>query len=618
MIGLQEVTVSRGHKVLLRGACVNLYEGQKVGLVGLNGCGKSTLFSLILGELTTDAGHCAINPKLRISHLSQELPECTSSAIDFVLSGDSDYVALQQRLLKAEQTGDGAETLHCHELLTQTNGYSKPALAGKILSGLGFSAQAQQQVVNSFSGGWRMRLSLARCLMKPADLFLLDEPTNHLDIEAIVWLEKWLRQSVPTSIIISHDRDFLDQVVTHILHIEQQNTYLYRGNYTAFEQLRAEKFILQQAAYEKQQRKITHMMSFVTRFGAKSGKAQQAQSRLKAIAKMETVMQAQGDASFSFEFYPCPKVGKPLLQCERLDVGYCSEKPVLSQVNLTLNPGDRIALLGPNGEGKSTLIKTLTAALTPLAGRMTQSPHVRVGYFSQHQLDELDPSLSPIETLQALTPEVKEQVIRDYLGGFHFVGDMASQSMQNFSGGEKARLALAKLVWLKPNLLLLDEPTNHLDLTMRAAIEIALQSYEGALVLISHDRHLLRTTVDDLYIVFQKKLRHFDGDLDQYQEWLQANIQEKPESNLIKTTRYREKKQLQNRLNKLDQQLIIYQQEIDACDTELANPELYGTTPSDQVTKWMKERDRLVNKMQQVEAEWLEIASKLEVFDDAS
>ena len=425
MITLRQITLSRGNKILLDRASVNLHEKQKIGLVGHNGCGKSSLFSLFLGQLAVDTGDCVLNPHLRISHLSQQLPDSEERAVDFVLAGDDDYQALLQRLSNAEKQGQDHDVVACHEMLNQTGGYGKPAMAATILAGLGFTATEQQAKVNSFSGGWRMRLSLARCLMKPADLLLLDEPTNHLDMEAIFWLEKWLKVYPGSIILISHDREFLDAFVSHILHIEQQNSILYTGNYSRFEQIRAEQLALQQAMYVKQQDKINHMMAYVQRFRAKASKAKQAQSRLNAIGKMDVVMQAHIDSPFSFAFYPCPRAGNPLINCEKVTAGYQQDSPVLKQLNLIISPGDRIALLGPNGEGKSTLIKTLTGELTPLSGTVQRSPHLNIGYYAQHQLEQLDINLSPVQTIQALTPTATEQTIRDYLGGFNFMGDMA-------------------------------------------------------------------------------------------------------------------------------------------------------------------------------------------------
>ncbi|WED42058.1 ATP-binding cassette domain-containing protein [Legionella cardiaca] len=615
MLTLRQITLSRGNKILLENASVTLHEKQKIGLVGHNGCGKSSLFALILGDLQTDTGDCLINPQLRISHLSQQLPDSDEPALDFVLAGDSDYLDLQKRLASAEKKEDHAEVLLCHELLTQTAGYSKPAKAASIMAGLGFKAEEQKRAVNSFSGGWRMRLSLARCLMKPADLLLLDEPTNHLDMEAIFWLEKWLKQCPSSILLISHDREFLDAFVTHILHIEQQTMNLYSGDYSRFEQTRAQQLALQQMTYEKQQQKISHMMDYVNRFRAKASKAKQAQSRLNAIAKMDIVAQAQIDSPFSFNFYPCPRAGNPLIYCEHVVAGYDSNTAILKKINLVLNPGDRIALLGPNGEGKSTLIKTLTGSLPPISGTIHRSPHLQIGYYAQHQLDELDNNLSPVATIQALSPDAREQTIRDYLGGFNFIGDMAMKPIHHFSGGEKARLALAKLVWLKPNLLLLDEPTNHLDLGMRAAIEIALQSYEGALILISHDRHLLRTTVNDFYLVYQKQVQSFKGDLDDYHQWLQTRESGKETaSDLDNGNQYREKKSLQNRMKKLEQMVEQFHERLSQVEVKLTDLSLYEDGQRHNLQMLLNQQKNLQKELMDAEEEWLNVVSELEQF----
>lgn len=615
MLTLQQITLSRGNKVLLDKASVTLYDKQKVGLVGYNGCGKSSLFAMILGQLTADTGECLINNGLRISHLSQQLPDSDEPALDFVLAGDVDYLSLMQRLAKAEKEGNDADVLACHELLIQTGGYSKPAQAASIMAGLGFEGDEQKRAVNSFSGGWRMRLSLARCLMKPADLLLLDEPTNHLDMEAIFWLEKWLKQSPAAILIISHDREFLDAFATHILHMEQQGMNLYTGNYSQFEQTRAQKLALQQTLFEKQQQKINHLKSFVERFKAKASKAKQAQSRVKAIARMETVAQAQIDSPFSFSFYPCPRASSPLINADKVTAGYDAQKPILKKMNLILNPGDRIALLGPNGEGKSTLIKTLTGSLPPIDGQIHHSTHLKIGYYAQHQLEELDYRLSPVETIQALSPEAREQTIRDYLGGFAFIGDMATNPIHHFSGGEKARLALAKLVWLKPNLLLLDEPTNHLDLEMRAAIEIALQSYEGALILISHDRHLLRTTVDDFYLVYQQAVQPFKGDLDDYHQWLLSRESGKESNQPANANQYREKKTLQNRIKKLEQMIDQHHQRLSDLETTLADLSLYEESQKNKLQTLLAQQKTLQRELSSIEDEWMEHANTLETMN---
>ena len=616
MLTLRHISLSRGNKVLLNKASVSLYEKQKIGLIGHNGCGKSTLFDFLLGKLTADTGEYLINPQLTISHLSQQLPDSHEKALDFVLGGDEEYINLLQRMAKAEQSGNDAEVLACHEELAHTAGYSKPAQAATIMSGLGFSGEQQQASVNSFSGGWRMRLSLARCLMKPAELLLLDEPTNHLDMEAIFWLERFLKQSPSTIILISHDREFLDAFVTHILHIENQNLTLYTGDYSCFEKTHAQQLALQQSMHEKQQTKINHMMAFVNRFKAKATKAKQAQGRLKAIEKMEIIAAAQADSPFSFDFFPCPRAGNPLIQCNQVNAGYQTDTPILKKINLTLNPGDRIALLGPNGEGKSTLIKTLTGSLPTLNGDIHRSPHLKIGYYAQHQLEQLDCKLSPVETIQILSPEAREQSIRDFLGGFNFIGDMAVQTIHHFSGGEKARLALAKLVWLKPNLLLLDEPTNHLDLGMRSAIELALQSYEGALILISHDRHMLKTSVDNFYLIYQQKVQPFDGDLDDYYSWLQSKNTVKEVATNSSANVYKEKKTLQNRLKKLEQLMEQYQEKIHQLDLLLGDSMLYeDNSQKKKLDKLLQDREQVHSSLHQTEEEWMDVCSTLENTD---
>ncbi|WP_058461241.1 ABC-F family ATP-binding cassette domain-containing protein [Legionella adelaidensis] len=610
MLSLRQIKLSRGTKILLENANATIYEKQKIGLVGENGCGKTSLFYLILGHLQADAGDYQMNTHLRISHLSQQIPDSDEKAIDFVLAGDDAYSSLLQRLKKSEAEGKDEDVLLCHDLLRQTQGYTKPALAASIMAGLGFQAYEQENSVNSFSGGWRMRLSLARCLMNPADLLLLDEPTNHLDMEAIIWLEKWLKQVSASLIVISHDREFLDAITTHTLHIENQSLNVYTGNYSAFEFLRAQKLSLQQATFEKQQAKINHLMQYVNRFRASASKAKQAQSRLKAISKMDIVAQAQSDASFSFEFYPCPKAGKPLLKCENLFAGYETGNALLKKINFSINPGDRIALLGPNGEGKSTFIKTLTGKLPLIDGELFHSPTLKIGYYAQHQLEELDNFLSPVETIQALSPDVREQTIRDFLGGFNFIGEMATNVIQHFSGGEKARLALAKLVWLKPNLLFLDEPTNHLDLNMRSAIELALQSYEGALILISHDRHLLRSSVNEFYLVFDKKVQAFNGDLDDYYQWLQ----DKDSGELKKPSQssYREKKSLQNRVKKLEQLMLEYQQRLDKIEIQLGDESLYLAEKKEKLHQILQDREKTKKAFNLAEEEWLEVMEEIE------
>ncbi len=615
MLNLTNLTLKQGSKLLIKSASVSLFEKQKIGLIGKNGTGKSSLFSLILGHLQPEEGDCSLNSNLRITHLAQHVPDSDESAIEYALGGDENYQALMKTLKEAENQGKADKVVDCHNRLAETNGYARPAEAAAILAGLGVANERQSEPLKAFSGGWRMRLNLARCLMKPADLMLLDEPTNHLDLEAIFWLEKWLKQSPATIIIISHDRDFLDAFTTHTLHIEHQQLALYTGNYSQFEHIRAEKMALQQATYEKQQTKVAHLMSFVDRFRYKASKAKQAQSRLKAIEKMNLVAQVQADSSFSFEFYPCNRVSAPMLQCEQVDAGYTEDTPVLSQVNLLINPGDRIALLGPNGMGKSTLIKTLTKRLTPLGGQIHSAKHLNIAYYAQHQLDELDKHVSPLAQIQALSPDVAERDIRNFLGRFGFQGDTALNPIEHFSGGEKARLALAKLVWQKPNLLLLDEPTNHLDLDMRAAVALALQSYEGALILISHDRHLLRSSVDQFYIVCNGQVAPFDGDLDDYYQWInqvQATPASTPKTQESPAQRFKQKKQLTNRIDKLERHMIQLQNERQPIEEALSDLTLYETGNEKKLTELQEKSKILQTKLHQIEQDWLVMIEALE------
>lgn len=613
MLTFHQITLKRGVKCLLEQASVTLHEKQKIGLVGKNGCGKTSLFSLITKELDAEQGELLFNKQLVISHLSQQLPNSAEAAIDFVLAGDTAYRQLMQRLQQAEKRGDDAEVIACHDKLAQMNAYSKPALAASILAGLGFKSEAQQAPVNELSGGWRMRLNLARCLLTPADLLLLDEPTNHLDLEAIVWLEKWLEQVVHTVILISHDRDFLDAFATHILHIDQGQLTLYKGTYSRFEQARAQQLMLQQAQHEKQQRQLQHMMSYVERFRAKPSKARQAQSRLKAIEKMEVIASAQLDSPFSFAFFPCPRAKAPLIRCQQLSAGYLSGQLILKDVNLVINPGSRIALIGPNGQGKSTLIKTLIGHLKPLKGNIEYATHLKVGYFAQHQLEQLDEQLSPLQTIQAISPQATEHEIRSFLGGFNIIGDMAIQPIGPFSGGEKARLVLAQLVWSKPNVLLLDEPTNHLDLNMRLAVEMALQSYEGALILITHDRHFLRTTVDELFLVYQQQVRVFDGSIEDYYQWVQKqNALSDKKAVADSADNYREKRQLHNRLKTLEQQIAVQGKKKAAIEQTLADATLYEAPMQKALEQALKERHTIEKQLNDMEEEWLGIVSKLE------
>jgi len=519
MIRLQNLTLQRGPQRLLEDAELTLHAGQKAGLIGANGAGKSSLFALLRGELGPDSGECYLPADWRIAHMRQEVDTLERIAVDYVLDGDVRLREVQRDLAAAEAAHDGAAQARLHAELDSADGYTADARARKLLAGLGFSNEQMDRPVGDFSGGWRMRLSLAQALMCPSDLLLLDEPTNHLDLDAILWLEDWLKGYPGTLLLISHDRDFLDAVVDHVAHVEQCKLTLYRGGYSAFERARAERLAQQQQAYEKQQAQRAHMEKYIARFKAQATKARQAQSRIKALERMEELSAAHVDSPFDFVFRESLKISSPLLDLSEGQLGY-GDKTILHKVKLQLAPGARIGLLGPNGAGKSTLIKNLAGELEPLAGRLVRGENLVVGYFAQHQLDSLDSKASPLLHLQRQAPTEREQVLRDFLGGFDFRGARIDEPVLNFSGGEKARLALALIAWERPNLLLLDEPTNHLDLEMRLALTMALQEFSGAVLVVSHDRHLLKSTTDDFLLVADGKVDTFDGDLDDYARWL--------------------------------------------------------------------------------------------------
>jgi ATP-binding cassette subfamily F protein 3 len=614
MLAFQQISLSRGTKVLFENASATIFQNQKVGLVGKNGCGKSSLFAVILNQLHVDAGDVLLHSNILTSVLQQQLPHSEHSILDYVLEGDDAYITWNAKLKIAIENNDHALVSLCHEHLQQMDAYSKPALAAAILVGLGFPHEKHQLTVNSFSGGWRMRLSLARCLLKPADLYLLDEPTNHLDLEAILWLERWLKNLSATVLVISHDRDFLDGVVDRILHIENMQMKLFTGNYSYFENVRAEQLLQQQAMYDSQQRQIQHMMSYVNRFKAQATKAKQAQSRLKAIERMEIIAQAHIDSPFNFEFFSTPAAGTPFLKCTGLDIGYAKDHPIVKHVFFELNPHDRIALMGLNGQGKSTFIKTLVGEIQPLAGELYIHAKVQIGYFAQHQLEQLDLDLSPLQTILKLTPHAKEQEVRQFLGGYHFQGDVVIQSIRHFSGGEKARLALAKLVWQKPNLLLLDEPTNHLDIEMKTSIEMALQTFEGAVILISHDRHLVKTTVEQFYLIHDQKLSEFDGDLEDYANWL-MNLQRvdlNKKVDVKKNIDHKEQKIIKNRIKKLETLIEEYQKKLDILHQELCSEALYEPGQQNSLMKLQAQQSDFQKNLMDAENEWLELMEKID------
>ena len=516
MLHLQNLSLWQGAKELFSNCNLSLYAGMRIGVVGNNGCGKTSLFSALQGKLEPHAGDIKLQNKITIAVIEQETPGLDISALEYVLQGDKQWHSIQNELENAELTDNHDAIMRLHMLLADIDGYTIETRAAKILVGLGVEPEKQQHPVRNFSGGWRMRLNIARCLIARSDLLLLDEPTNHLDLPAIAWLEKWLGNYKGCLLIISHDREFLDNIVVHIVHIEQQVVKLYKGNYSSFEEQRVAMLDLQNALYRKQQTHITHVMSYVNRFRYKASKARQAQSRLKAIEKLERIAAVQVDSPFSFAFLPTPKQPTPMVKLYRANAGYGSEHVILKRINLNIEPGARIGLIGKNGEGKSTLIKTLAGNLPPLAGEAAIYPGVRIGYFDQHNIDYMDLTRTPMQLLAAIDDALTEQKIRSFLGGFAFDADMVKQPIVKFSGGEKSRLALALIIWQKPNLLLLDEPTNHLDMQMREALTIALQGFEGAMILVSHDRHLLRTTVDRLYLIDKQAVTEYNGDVNDY------------------------------------------------------------------------------------------------------
>ncbi|GGB17466.1 ABC transporter ATP-binding protein [Agarivorans gilvus] len=627
MIVANNISLQRGSKFLLADTSLTIHPGQKVGLVGQNGCGKSSLFALLKQQLHVDAGDLSIPSKWAIASVAQETPALERRAIDYVIDGDMEYRQLEQDIAAAEAANQGELIATLHTKMDTIGGYQITTKAAELLAGLGFSEASQQQSVSDFSGGWRMRLNLAQALLVRSDLLLLDEPTNHLDLDTVVWLEQWLKRYPGTLILISHDRDFLDNIVNRIVHIEHQKLNEYTGSYSDFEQMRATHLAQQQAMYEKQQRERAHMQSFVDRFRYKASKAKQAQSRLKALEKMEVISQAHVDSQFSFRFREPDSLPLPLLTMEKVSAGY-QDKTILEQVKFNLVPGSRIGLLGRNGAGKSTFIKLLSGELKALAGNVEINKMAKVGYFAQHQLETLRSEDSPMQHLQRLAPTTSEADLRKYLGSFGFQGDKALEAVAPFSGGEKARLVLALVVWQKPNLLLLDEPTNHLDLEMRHALTLALQEFTGAMIIVSHDRALLRATTDEFYLVDSQRVSPFNGDLDDYQQWLsQANRAESssPSSsnannpvNLRKEQKRREAefrqqtKALRKELESLEKRSTKAQQSLDEIEQKMAEPELYEADNKATLQQYLQQQAQLKSELEETELAWFELQEELE------
>ncbi len=629
MLNFTDISLRRGPRLLFSGATFSVFRAEKVGITGANGSGKSSLLSLVRGELQCDHGTLEVPPHLAIASVSQELPATDTPAIDFVLDGDAPLRAIERAIAAATARDEGLRLAELHAQYRALGGYDARSRAGRLMHGLGFAAADASGAVRTFSGGWRVRLNLAQALMCRSDLLLLDEPTNHLDLDAIIWLEAWLGTYPGTLLLISHDREFLDRITNRIVNLEHGRARAYRGNYSAFEEQRASELAEQSALYVRQQREIRHMEAFVERFRAKASKARQAQSRLKALERMQRIAPAHIDSSFEFTFPQPAKLPRPLLALEEQSAGY-DGRPLLAQVTLTLSPGDRIALLGRNGAGKSTLMKLLAGELAAFGGERTPARDLRIGYFAQHQLEQLDPLASALINLRRLggtsAATATEQELRDFLGGFGFRGDQVFDAVGAFSGGEKARLVLASIACMRPNVLLLDEPTNHLDLEMRQALAVALQDYAGAVVLVSHDRHLLRTVADEFHIVHQGRVTPFDGDLEDYANWtgeLPAHAQavSSADSQTAQSRRQRKRDEAErrNRLTPLKTQIADYDtqlarlaEEAAAITAQLADPALYHESAKERLRALLQQQSTLVRETERIESAWLEVSEELE------
>lgn len=631
MITLRHITIRRGPHVLLKDVNWTIYHKQRIGIIGANGSGKTSLFGMLLGQFQAEAGDLELPRHIKLGHVAQETPAYTRSALDFVLDGDVELRQLEQELLAAEEKNDGNHIAVLHARMGEIDAYTAPSRAAQLLDGLGFSYQEQQQPVSAFSGGWRVRLNLAQALMSRSDVLLLDEPTNHLDLDAVIWLENWLIKYQGTLLLISHDRDFLDKVVDHVAEISHQQLKLYVGNYSGFEKQRAEQLLVQQAAYEKQQKHIAHLQKFIDRFRAKASKAKQAQSRVKALDRIEVISAVQMDSPFQFHFKEPSKCPNPLITLEKASIAY-DDRVILSNINLSITPKDRIALIGPNGAGKSSLIKLLAGEISPATGTRDAGQGLKIGYFAQHQVDHLELDATPLSHMQKLARNTRDQELRSYLGTFGFSGARVLETVRHFSGGEKSRLALALLVWQQPNLLLLDEPTNHLDIEMRNALSMALQEYEGAMLIVSHDRFLVRSTVDQLELVAEGRVASFDGDLDEYEQWLfeyrrkhaspNAAVQQE---NVPEISR-KEQRQLDAKYRELRRPILLQikkcEEEIEKLEKKLAQIEMvlseqsiYEEQNKEKLQKHLLEQVELQKRLKQVEKDWLGAQEKLEQLD---
>ena len=617
MIAFRNFALRRGERLLLSQVDLSLHAGWRIGVIGRNGCGKSSLFAAVMGEVEADQGDIDLPGKVRIASVAQETPSLPDAAIDFVLSGDTEVHAILLAEAAAMAAEDWDAVANCHQRLAEINGYDATARAGKLLHGLGFPADTHGRAVSSFSGGWRVRLNLAKALMMPSDLLLLDEPTNHLDLDAVLWLEAWLLKYPGTLLMISHDREFLDGVSTHTLHLHDGKAKLYVGDYTSFERQRAEHLRQQQIAHEKSQAERAHLQSFVDRFKAQASKARLAQSRMKRLAKMAGTEAVRAERSFRIQFAEPARLPHSLIRLNHVDAGY-GEVKILNDVGFGLEAGDRVGLLGPNGAGKSTLVKTLVGELPLLAGERVAHPDLRIGYFAQHTVESLHEGQSPLWHLKELAPNAGEQVLRSYLGRWNFVGDRAFESVDGFSGGERARLALALIAYLEPNVLLLDEPTNHLDLDMREALAEALSDFAGAIVLVSHDRHLIGLVCETFWRVADGKVESFNGDLDEYAAWLRSrNNEPRPAKAVAKAAPAPPPKPVRNkyeteaaakRLKQVEARIAVLQDELTRIEAQLADPGIYGNDGGIEIGQLAQRQGELAKEKDELESEWLELA----------
>ncbi len=628
MITLKKLTLRRGTKLLFENTSLNIYPGQKVGLTGANGCGKSSLMAALLGELSIDMGELQFPSGWVIAHVAQETPSLTKSAINYVLDGDRELRNIQDQLHEAEEQKQDHKIAQLHDNLDRIDAYTAEFRGRKLLHGLGFSTEDQNNPVASFSGGWRMRLNLAQALMCRSDLLLLDEPTNHLDLDAVIWLESWLKSYQGTLIMIAHDRDFLDRICTHITHIENLKGTIYTGNYSAFERQRAEKMAQEQSLHRKQQAQKAHMQAYVDRFRAKANKAKQAQSRLKAIARLGEISLAHVNDPFHFNFLQPDRVPDLLINTHGFSAGY-NDQVILQSTGLELRVGDRIGLLGRNGAGKSTLIKTLAADLPLISGEVITHKNLKIGYFAQHQLDFLQPDQTPLQHANEFAKDQTIQQLRDFLGGYGFHGEKALEPVAHFSGGEKARLVLALVALQKPNLLMLDEPTNHLDLDMRHALAVALQEYQGVVILVSHDRHLLGLVCDQFWLIADGKLSHFDDNLDAYEQLLaqkalpgdeQNKNKESPNASgnnkkELRQQRAEQRKmqgQLLSKIRTTEKKMQQLQTEKTTLEVKLSDPSLYENSSAQDIMNLGKSQSAISKQLQILEDEWIELQEELE------